>query len=143
MTESMAPGFGSEGRTYHRRRDMSVRALGALWVALALGQLSGCASWTDAAPERVADARAGVPDNWREAPSTAADAAALEVWWAGFDDPALTALIEQALTANNDIAAAEGRLRTARAAVMSARGARLPGVTAGQVELGGLHEESQ
>jgi len=52
-------------------------------------------------------------------------------WWAGFDDPALTALVEKALAQNNDIAIAAGRVREARAQMTLARAALLPTVDAG------------
>jgi multidrug efflux system outer membrane protein len=55
-----------------------------------------------------------------EAPQAAsadptAEAAMLDRWWLAFDDAQLTALIEQALTANPDAKSAAARLREARA----------------------------
>jgi NodT family efflux transporter outer membrane factor (OMF) lipoprotein len=47
-------------------------------------------------------------------------------WWQGFGDPALTALVEQALANNLDIAIAGARIRDARAQEMLARAQLLP-----------------
>jgi len=48
-------------------------------------------------------------------------------WWKGSSDPELARLVEQALTANLDIAVAEARLAEADAFVRRARADRLPG----------------
>ncbi|WHO38442.1 efflux transporter outer membrane subunit [Sphingobium sp. AP49] len=52
-------------------------------------------------------------------------------WWQRFDDPAVTALAEQVIIANQDIAQAAARLTQARARSRGAAAARLPtlGVT--------------
>lgn len=105
------------------------RVLKALCVVLWATQVTGCAVWSQDASESVANARTVVPDSWIDASSTALDESGLMQWWAAFDDPTLSRLVEQALVANNDIAAAQGRLRSARAGVASARGARLPSVS--------------
>ncbi|HZV84991.1 MAG TPA: TolC family protein, partial [Brevundimonas sp.] len=47
-------------------------------------------------------------------------------WWRLYDDPALDALIAQALTENNDLEAAAANLRRVRAALGEARIGRLP-----------------
>ena len=47
-------------------------------------------------------------------------------WWTNFGDPQLSSLIDRALAGNNNLAVAQARLRSARAAVRSARGALLP-----------------
>ncbi len=57
-------------------------------------------------------------------PGSARAAAALDTWWTGFDDPALTRIVERALTQNLDLAAAVARVEMARAAAREA-GARL------------------
>lgn len=51
-------------------------------------------------------------------------------WWKGSSDPELARLVEQALTANLDIAVAEARLAEADAFVRRARADRLPGGSA-------------
>jgi len=63
-------------------------------------------------------------DGWRTA---LAQAGTLDHdWWRGFGDPALTALIAQALANNLDIAVAGARIREAKAQEMTARSALLP-----------------
>jgi len=84
--------------------------LAMLWAALAL---AGCAS---VGPEYRAPALA-VPETWQTAPAGTAETAPerLARWWAQLDDPLLSGLIEQALEANPDLAAARAALREARA----------------------------
>ncbi|MCK9562939.1 MAG: efflux transporter outer membrane subunit [Bacteroidales bacterium] len=103
------------------------RTLAAALVAVAL---SACAPWSESISESVSGAQTLVPDGWQHAESTLADNGELAQWWGQFGDPVLTELIEQALVSNNTIAAAEGRLRSARAAYSAAQGARLPSVGA-------------
>lgn len=98
----------------------AVRALPRTTTLLAALALAGCATLT-AAPS---DESAGVvlPASWSNA-SAARDATSLAAWWQRFDDPALTALIEQALSANTSVASAQAALRQSRALarVQSAR----------------------
>lgn len=84
-------------------------ALSALVGALLL---AGCASLK--APSSSADAGVAVPAAWSLA-TPATTPTALARWWQRFDDPALTALIEQALAANTSIASAQAALRQSRA----------------------------
>jgi NodT family efflux transporter outer membrane factor (OMF) lipoprotein len=51
-------------------------------------------------------------------------------WWQAFGDPAMTALIEQALANNTDIAIAAGRVREARANLAFTRSQMLPAIDA-------------
>lgn len=88
--------------------------------------LSGCVPWSEPVAESVASAQRLVPAEWQRETTAPLDARGLAQWWQRFDDPLLTELVEQALAANNSIAAAEGRLRTARAVYHAAQGARLP-----------------
>lgn len=84
-------------------------ALSALVGALLL---AGCASLK--APSPPADAGVAVPAGWsRTEPATTPTA--LARWWQRFEDPVLTALIEQALAANTSIASAQATLRQSRA----------------------------
>ncbi|MEM5430475.1 efflux transporter outer membrane subunit [Cupriavidus oxalaticus] len=53
-------------------------------------------------------------------------APALDSWWQGFDDPALTRVIQRALEQNLDLAAAIARVDQARAAAQYAGAALLP-----------------
>jgi multidrug efflux system outer membrane protein len=65
-------------------------------------------------PEKLAAAPSPVP--------------AAPKWWTLFGDPVLDALIEEALAANRDLAAAAARVEQARAKAAIARGEQLPAV---------------
>lgn len=71
-----------------------------------------------------------MPAEWHDTASTAINETDLVSWWSQFGDATLTQLIDQGMMANNNVAAAQGRLRSARAAWDAAQGARLPGVSA-------------
>src|SRR5690606_7737456 len=60
-----------------------------------------------------------------------ADALSRGRWWAIFNDPALDALEERALSANQDLKVAAARVRQARALRQSAQSDRLPTVDGG------------
>ncbi|HEY6131592.1 MAG TPA: TolC family protein, partial [Halioglobus sp.] len=103
----------------------------ALLLATMIGQITACASGMQKPDAIVSTAQAEViPARWRDASATPANEMALVTWWSQFGDATLTQLIEQALTSNNNIAAAKGRLRSARAILAEAQGARLPSVNA-------------
>jgi multidrug efflux system outer membrane protein len=55
----------------------------------------------------------------------------LERWWTAFDDPTLTALVDEALANNLDLRAAIARVDVARAQVTRAQGDLYPTVNAG------------
>src|ERR1700734_3902374 len=59
------------------------------------------------------------PDGWKEAQSS--DAALKGKWWEVYNDPKLNALEEQVVMSNQNVLAAEGQYRAARAAVQVAR----------------------
>jgi multidrug efflux system outer membrane protein len=88
-------------------------------LALALA-LAGCA--TLQAPATDGQAGVAVPAGWSTG-AAARDNTALADWWRRFDDPALAALIGDALAANTDIESAKAALRQSRALsdVQSAR----------------------
>ncbi|MBX3637733.1 MAG: efflux transporter outer membrane subunit [Rubrivivax sp.] len=96
----------------------------ALVVLLLLG---GCASLQSGAPATPA---VQPPAAWTAAPASApADAgapASLAAWWRRFDDPALPALVEQALAEGSSVAAAQARLRQARAQLQLAQAGLAP-----------------
>src|SRR5687767_7902587 len=79
-----------------------------------------------------------VPDKWVEVPAEQATPAVPSVpvakpaeiatWWAIFEDPILNSLIDRALVANLDLAVADTRIRTARAARDIAESSLWPGV---------------
>ncbi|MDE1900572.1 MAG: efflux transporter outer membrane subunit [Alphaproteobacteria bacterium] len=97
------------------------RLTAAAVIALAL---AGCAVVPD---------YAGAPDmalqKFHNVDSVAAgqqngDTVSLDKWWAGFNDPELTKIVEKAIDQNLDLAASIARVQEARAAAQSA-GARL------------------
>ena len=94
-----------------------MRPLRSLPLAAALA-LAACAH------ARHADVR--LPSAYEAAQAAAGSAAALERWWTAFDDPQLTDLVEQALSANPDARTAAARLAEARASATSALTRFLP-----------------
>lgn len=94
-----------------------------LLAALMLG-LSAC-SLTPALPEQ--DVR--MPEQWSLATNADATAPAPQ-WWRTYQSPALDQLIDTAMAANHDLAAAVARIEQARASMRSARAALLPTVNA-------------
>jgi multidrug efflux system outer membrane protein len=76
-----------------------------------------------------------LPDQWSgQANTNAAAPRTPEKWWTVFGDAALDALVEEALAANRDLAAAAARVEAARAGVTIADADRYPsvGATAGR-----------
>ncbi|MBQ3059756.1 MAG: TolC family protein [Desulfovibrio sp.] len=67
-----------------------------------------------------------IPDAWRKV--DLGSAPLNTDWWARFDDPVLTALIEEALVNNQDLAASLARVDSAAAQVGTATSAFLPNV---------------
>ncbi|TGY88107.1 efflux transporter outer membrane subunit [Marinicauda algicola] len=86
--------------------------------------LAACAGVPDLAQPPVLDA----PGEFRSEPEQALPAPG--DWVAGFGDPALTALIAEALAANPTVEAAEASLAAARASARAAGASRLPSVEA-------------
>ena len=111
------------------RRIAAARRL--VYLAVISGHITACASGAQMATDVVSTAQEEVtPAAWEEASTAAVDEVELMAWWSQFGDPTLTRLIEQSLVANNTVAAAQGRLRSARAALAAAQGARLPSINA-------------
>ena len=72
-----------------------------------------------------------LPPRYSRAPASAAAASpAPDAWWTLFGDPALDALVGEALASNQDLAAAAARVAEARALVGLARADRFPRVDA-------------
>lgn len=63
-------------------------------------------------------------------PTTPGHAATLALWWRGFDDPALTRVVERALAQNLDIEQARQRVLQSRAAARGVGAALAPNVRA-------------
>lgn len=119
-----------------RTADSKTSAAGGRKVlvpALVALSLSACTATREHPEVAVASADAVVPGVWNDRDAkalagTRADAAMLVQWWGTFGDPLLTSLVEKSIVANNDIGAAAGRLRSARAAVRGARAGLLPSI---------------
>lgn len=124
------------GRTVAAGQAADRRSPRRLAHALLLPLLvAGCAL---PGPRRAAppDATVTPPPAWRSA-LTAPDASPVNaLWWQGFGDPVLTALVERALANNLDVLAAAARVEEARAAEALARAQLLP-------QLGGTVPETQ
>jgi NodT family efflux transporter outer membrane factor (OMF) lipoprotein len=95
----------------------------AAWP-LACLLLAGCAMAPHTAPVSTLQ----VPAQWRT--PTVGPAAPLERdWWRAFGDPALDALVAQALARNTDVRAAQARLTEYRARITVAASGQLPALT--------------
>lgn len=95
-----------------------------VWIAGTALSLSACAAGPDYhAPQSAA---LGLPAAYSAGAGTAASQTELASWWTRLDDPALSALIEQAVASNLDIVQAQARLRQARESLRQANAAFLP-----------------
>jgi len=95
------------------------------FLLLGLMTMTACSVGPDYRPKSAAEL--GVPDTWSvTAPTEAED---LTRWWTRFDDPLLGQLVEQAASANLDIAQAIARLRQAREALVSSRADLFPSLS--------------
>ena len=90
----------------------------ALLILLAGGVLAGCAVTQPVAPQL----------DLPPPTATAADNALLERWWTAFDDPVLTALIDEADANNLDIAGALARIQAARSVLFVAQSNLFPNI---------------
>jgi NodT family efflux transporter outer membrane factor (OMF) lipoprotein len=111
-------------RSQSQRSIFSSRArrLAAFAVAAALTvPLSGCFLPNDIIPAAIP-----IPPAYRAGPRAADAALPSVVWWRGFGSRELTALIEEALTSNFDVAAAVARIVQADANSRVAGAALLP-----------------
>jgi outer membrane protein, multidrug efflux system len=106
---------------------MTMRLRSKLWSSLSLSaSLSACAVGPNYRPESASALK--VPAQYQSTKAATQTPVDLATWWTSFNDPVLAQLVTRALAANNDIDAAEARLRAARASVKGARGALLPTV---------------
>ncbi|MCX7587821.1 TolC family protein [Phenylobacterium sp. 58.2.17] len=69
---------------------------------------------------------AATPASFGETPAGVGPGAVEAMWWRAFEEPALEALIRQALTANHDVGIAAARVAEARALLREARREHLP-----------------
>jgi multidrug efflux system outer membrane protein len=93
------------------KNTLAIAALGAL--------IAGCATTTPTAPPAV------------DLPAPTTSELHLERWWANFNDPALTSLVDEALLHNLDLQAAIARIETARAQVKLAQSDLYPSLSLG------------
>ena len=91
-----------------------------LAMVLGAGLATGCAMGPDYRRPELP-----VPDAFSSAPPQA-DGSLDAAWWQSFDDPVLTALVEEALRENRDLVAATARVEQAAAAVTVARAPIFP-----------------
>ncbi|GGB20117.1 RND transporter [Sphingomonas metalli] len=91
-------------------------------LPLATLPLAACSVGPNYRP--AAPAELGVPDQWSVPTATTRED--LTRWWDRFDDPVLGQLVQQAATANTDIAQAVGRLRQAREGLVQSRSSLFP-----------------
>ena len=98
-------------------------------ICLLLGTVLVLAACAGPRPEAPTAAGVTPPEGWR---GTAAQPGAevSATWWQAFGDPALTAVVEQALANNTDVAIAAARVEEARAQFRLAQSQRLPQVDA-------------
>ena len=95
-----------------------------LSACLAAVILAGCAGPRPPSPPA---ALVSPPGQWRTQTDPGAPVQA--DWWRTFDDPALTAVVEEALARNTDVAIAAARVEEARAQLQLAQAQRLPNLT--------------
>lgn len=97
-------------------------------AGLMLLAVTGCTVGPDHRPPSAASLN--LPGDFHAPSGDAADQAELATWWTRFNDPVLSALVDKAIRNNNDLAAAQARLRAARAALRAAHGSQLPTLSA-------------
>lgn len=83
---------------------------------------AACTAGPDYTPRSASDLQ--VPGSYQGAAVT--DPAAISMWWTGFGDATLTALVEHALASNPDLAQSLARVAQARESLAQARGGTLP-----------------
>ncbi len=99
----------------------SSRLLSSLMIA---ALLSGCSLIPDFARPSV-----DTPAGWTEG-AAATDAKVAQDWWKSFNSAELNAMMEEALSANNDLGAALYRVEQSRATLRTSRSTLFPSVNA-------------
>jgi NodT family efflux transporter outer membrane factor (OMF) lipoprotein len=108
------------------RPDNHAHALGVTALGVALLLLAGCAVGPD---YRVPAANMAAKYNGQaavDARKIAMPGPALDIWWTGFNDAALTRIVGRVLAQNLDLAAALARVDQARAVAREAGARQLP-----------------
>ncbi|MDL5037091.1 efflux transporter outer membrane subunit [Comamonas sp. Y6] len=91
----------------------------------AMSLLAGCAAPVDVKLDKE------TPDLWRQQLTQKAGSADLAQWWKSWNDPALNALVDEALAQNLDVAQAVLRLRQQRLLAGASNATFMPVVSAG------------
>ena len=105
----------------------------ALWLVAGSMALGGCASLKtpESSPPLTSIPAAWFADARPAVTGQAQSPTALAQWWQRFNDPQLTALIQQALLTNTDARSAQASLRQARAQREARVAVLMPNVSAG------------
>ena len=112
-------------------------------AALAAASLAGCASMRGDAPGRPGPATAlPVASAWQAPLPHQGQLTDLSRWWAQFNDPLLSRLIDSAQALSPSVSAARSRIEQSRAARVAAAAALLPAVNATASALRGSTENS-
>ncbi|WP_353980154.1 efflux transporter outer membrane subunit [Salinicola endophyticus] len=113
----------------HQGKGRPVPRVLAGGLMLTLMLLAGCANYAGISPQATLTplSRLSAQQVLGDTPITPA-AWPERAWWRGLGDPELDALIDEALADSPDIDAARARLRSANAAIASARASGLPSV---------------
>jgi outer membrane protein TolC len=104
-----------------------MRQLGTVTAVAML--IAGCAVGPTYQKPQIALAASFAGQGDLSARVAAASAPELDHWWMGFEDPALTEIVNRALAGNLDLVAAMARIEQARAVANGAGAARLPKVS--------------
>jgi NodT family efflux transporter outer membrane factor (OMF) lipoprotein len=110
--------------------------------ALLAALLAAC-SITEPYRAPVAGAALSAPFDAAASAPQVVSSAPPEHWWQLYDDPALNALVHEALVQNRDLAVAAARVERARAVLAQADAARLPATQASFGVDYGKHENDQ
>ena len=107
-------------------------------AALAAASLAGCASTRGDAPGRASPAAAlPVASAWQAPLPHQGQLTDLSRWWAQFNDPLLSRLIDSAQALSPSVSSAKSRIEQSRAARVAAAAALLPAVNATATALRG------
>lgn len=107
---------------------MHTRIRGLALLLAGSATLTACASVPELGPKPQIRAAATIAST--QALASTADAWPADGWWTAYNDPQLSALIDEALAAAPDLAVAAARLRQAEGYAQQAGAALLPGVDA-------------
>ncbi|WP_246791864.1 efflux transporter outer membrane subunit [Burkholderia perseverans] len=112
------------------RRPRPATVAGAAGLLFAAALLAGCSVGEPYRPP-APDAARGAPFDAAGDARVTAGGELPDQWWRLYDDPALDALVSDALAGNRDLAVAAARVQRARAVLDEAGAARLPDTKAG------------